>query len=184
MAFKKNPEYAFDYAVDTFLAEKNGKNGFAHKNRFAMMLNFPPGISDSNPRTLNLMIDATTLPGQRILSREGQFDGPMLKYPYSKAVEDVTVTFSGDGNLSIHNIFAKWLDKIINLDEYALAYKKDIVADQEVFQLDSKNISTYGVKLIDAFPTQISPIDLGNTNANTLQTFNVTFIFDRFDILS
>jgi hypothetical protein len=94
------------------------------------------------------------------------------------------VTFTLDGQMTLHKTFSKWLHAIINLDEYSLSYKKDIVRDQEIYQLDKNNISTYGMRLIDAYPIMVSPIDLANTGANEVQRFNVSFVFDRFDLLS
>jgi len=176
-----------DYSPDTFKAafDKESSNGFSHKNRFSMQIQFPPFVqSVPDAQTINLMIESTTIPGNKIAVREYQFDGPLKKFPYSTAVEEITVSFLLDGNFTIHKAFSEWLYGIINMDDYVLAYKDDIVATQEVYQLDKFNRKTYGIRMIDAFPVMITPLEVSNTSQNEIHRANVSFSFDRYDILT
>lgn len=176
-----------DYSVDSFKAafDKKSSNGFSHKNRFAMQLQFPKFVKSApDSRTANLMIESTTMPGNRVMTREYQFDGPMKKFPYSTAVEEINISFLLDGNYTIHNAFSEWLYNIINMDNYVIAYKDDIVATQEVYQLDKFNQKTYGLRMIDAFPVMVSPLEFSNTAQNDIQRVNIAFAFDRYDILT
>jgi hypothetical protein len=176
-----------DYSIETFKAtfDKESSDGFSHKNRFAMQVQFPTFVrSAPDAITTNLMIESTTMPGNRILVREYQFDGPLKKFPYSTAVEELTISFLLDGNYTIHQAFSEWLYNIINMDTYVIAYKDDIVATQEVYQLDKFNKKKYGLRMIDAFPIMVSPIEFSNTAPNDIQRVNVTFVFDRYDILT
>lgn len=150
-----------------------------------MQIQFPKFVSSApTAETTNLMIESTTMPGNRVLVREYQFDGPLKKYPYSTAVEELTISFLLDGNFTIHKAFSEWLYNIINMDNYALAYKDEIVATQEVFQLNKFNQKTYGLRMIDAFPIMVTPIEFSNTAPNDIQRANITFVFDRYDILT
>jgi hypothetical protein len=176
-----------DYSVEAFKSvyDKENSDGFSHKNRFSMQIQFPSFVTSApDAISTNLMIESTTIPGNRILVREYQFDGPLKKYPYSTAVEEVTISFLLDGNYSIHKAFSEWLYAIINMDTYTVAYKDDIVATQEVYQLDKFNRKKYGMRMIDAFPIMITPIELSNTTPNDIQRANITFVFDRYDILT
>ena len=56
--------------------------------------------------------------------------------------------------------------------------------DMEVYQLDKENKKTLGKKMISAFPIMLSPLEFSNTTPNDLQRVNVTFVFDRYDILT
>ena len=176
-----------DYSIETFKAtfDKGSSDGFAHKNRFSMQIQFPKFVKSApDSATTNLMIESTTMPGNRIMVREYQFDGPLKKFPYSTSVEEVTISFLLDGNYTMHKAFSEWLYEIINMDTYAIAYKEDIVATQEVFQLDKFNRKKYGLRMIDAFPIMVTPLEFSNTMPNDIQRVNVTFVFDRYDILT
>ena len=174
-----------NYSVDAFKAVFDKQNGFAHKNRFAMQIQFPKFVKSApDGQTTNLMIESTTMPGNRVMTREYQFDGPLKKYPYSTSVEEITISFLLDGNFTIHRAFSEWLYEIINMDNYVIAYKDDIVATQEVYQLDKFNQKTYGLRMKDAFPIMVTPLEFSNTAQNDIQRVNVAFAFDHYDILT
>ena len=176
---------AIDLAPDTFSAAYDGQDGFSHKNRFLMLIDFPNFVNPKpNPETTNLMVESATMPGNRVLVKEYQFDGPQKKIPYSTAVEELTVSFLLTGNYSIYVAFSQWLEAIINMDIYSIAYKNDITMDMEVYQLDKENKKTLGKKMISAFPIMLSPLEFSNTTPNDLQRVNVTFVFDRYDIIT
>jgi len=77
-------------------------------------------------------------------------------------------------------MFDKWGQSIVDLETYRVAYKKDIVTDVVIQQLNKQNIPIYGVKLENAFPTTIGGIALSNESADTPNKLTVTFSYDKF----
>jgi hypothetical protein len=78
------------------------------------------------------------------------------------------------------SMFDQWINNIVNTDTYGVAYKRDIVTDVIIQQLDEQNTPIYGVKLEGAFPTTMNEIVLSNDSTDTIQKLNVSFSYDRY----
>lgn len=176
-----------DYSIQSLSAVINGEGGLAHKNRYLIQITAPAVggytvISPDQSRTLNLLCDSTIIPGVRIMTEELGTTQHLKHYPYSFAQEEITFSFLLTGLYTVRQIFDAWIRFIINFETYKLAYKDEVVSTINIFQLSKDNIKTYGVKLINAFPTSISQIDLSNIDENSIQKMDVTFVYDRIEI--
>ncbi len=178
------------------------KGGLARSNRFNViftpptqsLLNLDPqqiissAISGNfsarnlinDPRDISMLCTSVVIPGTQIATLDYQAEKQTIKIPYAELHDDVTCTFLLTNDYYMKTVFDSWIGSIVDMDSYKVAYKREITADVVIQQLDEKNTPIYGVKLINAFPTTISSVELGNENENSIQELSVTMSYDKY----
>ena len=188
-------------SIDQLKATISKKGGLSQANRFNVMFTPPQGsLLNTNPATLigglasggglsnvvndprdiSLLAESVNLPSSQITTLDHIAEKQSVKIPYAVIQEEVTMTFLLTNDYYIKNMFDKWGQSIIDLETYRVAYKKDIVTDVVIQQLNKQNIPIYGVKLENAFPTTIGGIALSNESADTPNKLTVTFSYDKY----
>lgn len=188
-------------SIDQLKATISKKGGLSQANRFNVMFTPPQGsLLNTNPATLigglasggglsnvvndprdiSLLAESVNLPSSQITTLDHIAEKQSVKIPYAVIQEEVTMTFLLTNDYYIKNLFDKWGQSIIDLETYRVAYKKDIVTDVVIQQLNKQNIPIYGVKLENAFPTTIGGIALSNESADTPNKLTVTFSYDKY----
>lgn len=188
-------------SIDQLKATISKKGGLSQANRFNVMftppqgslLNSDPatligglvsggGLSNviNDPRDISLLAESVNLPSSQITTLDHIAEKQTVKIPYAVIQEEVTMTFLLTNDYYIKNMFDKWGQSIVDLETYRVAYKKDIVTDVVIQQLNKQNIPIYGVKLENAFPTTIGGVALSNETADTPNKLTVTFSYDKF----
>lgn len=189
-------------SIDNLKATISKKGGLAKQNRFRVFFT-PPSASLLNlnletiissaisgnfsarnlindPRDISLLCQSVALPGRQISTLDYQAEKQTIKIPYGELHDDVTLTFLLTNDYYIKTMFDSWVGSIVDMDQYSIAYKKDIVTDVVIQQLDEKNTPIYGVKLENAFPTTVGDVALDNNSENTIQTLEVSFSYDKY----
>jgi hypothetical protein len=134
----------------------------------------------NDPRDINLLCDAVSIPGKQISTLDYQAEKQSIKIPYGYIHDDISLSFLLTNDYYMKTVFDTWINSIINMETYTVAYKKDITCDVIIQQLDEKNTPIYGVKLEGAFPTTINEIVLSNESTDTIQKLNVSFSYDKY----
>jgi hypothetical protein len=188
--------------IDNLKSLISKKGGLAKKNRFNVIFT-PPSQSLFNlnpeqifssaisgnfsvknlindPRDISLLCSGASLPGRQISTLDYQAEKQTIKIPYTVIDEEVTLKFLITNDYYIKTMMDSWVGSIIDLETYKVKYKEDAVTDIIIQQIDEQNTPIYGVKLINAFPTTISAIDLGNENENSIQELSVTMSYDKY----
>jgi hypothetical protein len=134
----------------------------------------------NDPRDISILCTAASLPGRQISTLDYQAEKQTVKIPYTVIDEEVTLKFIITNDYYIKTMMDSWVNSIIDLEDYTVGYKRETTADVVIQQLDEKNTPIYGVKLINAFPTTISSVELGNENENSIQELSVTMSYDKY----
>jgi len=134
----------------------------------------------NNPRDISMLCDSVSIPGKQISTIDYQAQKQAIKIPYGTLHDDVSLTFLLTNDYYMKSMFDQWINNIVNSDTYGVSYKKDIVTDVIIQQLDEQNTPIYGVKLEGAFPTTMNEIVLSNDSTDTIQKLNVSFSYDRY----
>lgn len=134
----------------------------------------------NDPRDISMLCDSVSIPGKQISTIDYQAQKQSIKIPYGTLHDDVSLTFLLTNDYYMKSMFDQWINNIVNTDTYGVAYKKDIVTDVIIQQLDEQNTPIYGVKLEGAFPTTMNEILLSNESTDTIQKLNVSFSYDRY----
>ena len=188
--------------IDTLKSVIGKRGGFAKANRFNViftpptqsLLNLSPSaiigvlaggqsakslISD--PRDISLLCQGANIPGQQITTIDYQAQKQVVPIPYAIIEEDVTLKFLMTSDYYIKRMMDDWVSSIVNLESYQVGYKKDFACDVIIQQLDAENVPTYGVKLINAFPTSVTGIELDQAQESAAMELSVTMSYDRVE---
>jgi hypothetical protein len=189
-------------SIDNLKSLISKKGGLARANRFRViftpptqsLLNLNPqtiissvisgNFSAKNlindPRDIDILCDSVSIPGRQISTIDYIAEKQSVKIPYGELHDDVTCTFLLTNDYYMKTVFDSWIGSIVDMDQYSLAYKKDITTDVIIQQLDEENTPIYGVKLEGAFPTTVNDIELSNESENTIQKLGVSFSYDKY----
>ena len=134
----------------------------------------------NDPRDINLLCDAVSIPGKQISTLDYQAEKQSIKIPYGVINEDVTMSFILTNDYYMKKLFDSWQSGVFDVERYRAGYKKDFTTDIVIQQLNSKNIPVYGVRLENAFPITVSAVSLDNNSENSVQKMSVTLSYDNY----
>lgn len=173
--------------ISDFKAQLSG--GGARPNLFKCKVFFPPELAtDTLTKLGSFMIKGAQLPSSVINPVEVPYLGRKLKVAGDRIFEPWTITVINDENMLIRDAFETWMDLIndnkSNTSAYsqggeALNYMRPVEVEQLGRDGAGHGISTglgqpiKSYKLIDAFPTNISAIDLNYETNDTIEEFTV-----------
>ena len=190
--------------VDDFKAMVGKRGGLSRPNRFNFIMTPPAtsllntdwqgllqsaltgnlGLNDfvNDPRDISLLCESCSLPGKQINVLEHDFE--MHRHTVKKAtgytLEDITVSFHLTNDYYMKKVFDKWLNLIVNPKNYLTPYKNTYTSDIIIQQLDRKNSVVYGVKLLNAYPTNVAAVQLDNNASDQTNKLSVTFTYEDY----
>ena len=195
-------------SLERFISEVKTR-GLARTNLFSVEIPTPRCIAGnairSVPQLLNIFCQSASFPPTNIGVRDLRISGPTYKRPYSidYGGEGVSLTFLIDRNMELKSYFDVWMNKIIDPYEYHAYYDEketkyttditirqitEVTAPQVVYENDgtpsflsgAEDVNTdYFVKLRDAFPRNISLIELDTSAQNATHKLNVNFAYRK-----
>ena len=163
----------------------------ARANLFEVALAFPvsltgnsttdwPGPTQTEITTtdVNILVKAAQVPAFTVGVIEVPYKaGRRIKIPGDRTFADWTVTVINDEQHVGRRAFTAWIE-MISKGNYNSATKSSVnnyYTDLTVFQLDGKNTAVRTYTLSDAFPTDVSAVDLSMDSTDTLSEFTVNF---------
>jgi hypothetical protein len=149
------------------------------------------GTSELN-NSFSFLCRSAGIPAASIGTVEVPFRGRVIKLPGDRTFESWTVTVFADEELVVRGYFEKWLDKLNEHRSgagYTENYQRILKVDQYkrgTGNTGSDNIDdphniirTYS--FINAFPTNISQIDLSYDNNNSIAEYTIEFQYDWWE---
>tara|TARA_Y100001937_G_scaffold127681_1_gene200675 strand:+ start:14 stop:1012 length:999 start_codon:yes stop_codon:yes gene_type:complete len=139
-------------------------------------------IQKANGRRVRAFCNAINMPDREIVMKEVKHNGPARNIAYDFKSGDVNATFFADKFLRERSYFELWQKSAFSTTNFNYNYYDDYVTNLNIFQLgqyasrQERDDITYGVQLIDCFPKVVGPVEY-SAEANTVQTFNITFGF-------
>jgi PKD repeat protein len=163
----------------------------ARANLFEVSLAFPIGVTGNasdawngpdqtliTATNVNILVKAAQVPAFTIGTIEVPYKaGRRIKIPGDRTFADWTVTVINDENHVARRAFTAWIN-MISKGNYNSATKssvKNYYRDLTVTQLKGSGNTVRVYKLIDAFPTDVSGVDLSMDSTDTLSEFTVNF---------
>lgn len=169
-------------------------NSGAKPNLFKIELSAPRDIDD--PQGLlgpqgkfSLMCRSAAIPAYSVGVIEVPFRGRRIKIPGDRTFAEWTVTVINDDKQGLRKVFDNWL-KYINNPDGEEAIRGAGQTDDEVSYRSTVDIHHYRSDgtisrkyiLHDAFPTDVSAIDLSYDTTDAVQEFTVTFQYHFLDV--
>ena len=169
------------FSIDTF---REKLNGGSKANLFRMEIEVEETIEGVDLDNVPILCKSGAIPAFTLGVIEVPFRGRRIKIPGDRTYADWTATFINDDNQDIRKSFDNWINSIVNVDgEEALrtgtdSYRCTITVNQ--LKPDGSVARKY--KLFDAFPTDVSAIDLSYDTTDAVQEFTVTFQYHFLDV--
>jgi hypothetical protein len=171
------------FNINTF---REKLNGGSKANLFRMDIALTDGsIEGVDLTNFSVLCKSGAIPAFTLGVIEVPFRGRRIKIPGDRTYGDWTATFVNDGAQNIRKTFDNWLKSIVDPDG-----ENDLRADSEdtyrstitVNQLRPDGTVARAYKLYDAFPTDVSAIDLSYDTTDAIQEFTVTFQYHYLDV--
>lgn len=162
-----------------------GKRGFAKPSLFrAEITRIPQALESINGmsealRDLPLFIETGEMPGTQVLTQELRHYDLTQKFAYMKAHDDLNIQIRMDRDFIFKRFFDEWVNAIYNPATGDSYYKSQYAGTVQIFQMNERGASSYGIELEDAFPTQIGQVSLGWDQSGNYIRLPVTLTFRR-----
>ena len=155
--------------VDDFKSKLKG--GGARPNLFKATINFPAYAAGDSELT-SFLCETAQLPGSTMGTIIVPFRGRQLKMAGDRTFAEWTVTIINDTDFAVRNAMERWMNGMnAHSANTGLVNPVDYQADLKVEQLDKDGSIIKKYTFIDAFPTSISPIDLGYDANDVIEEF-------------
>lgn len=184
---------ASKFAPDYFRAELTAGLGLAPSNKYTV--DFPSingtskphsgSASDrtSNSSERNTFCTAAGLPGKQINVTQRVLGGELRPIAFGHTMPEVQFSFYLTNTYSMRHYFQEWMECVTSQGTDTPAnvgffgeYAKDVRVRQ--YTRDGRRV--YECKLIDAFPTNISTIELNNQLQTAAHEFTVSMAYRTY----
>jgi hypothetical protein len=165
--------------ISDFKAQLIG--GGARANQFRVELSFPAFVTAGPLVGLNaqFMCKAAQLPASTVENIPLQYRGRAVNIAGERTFAPWTISVYNDTSFTIRNAMEQWSNGIQNLSSTnGRTNPRDYQVDLQVHQLDRNGAIVKTYKFVDAYPIEIGAIALDFDQANTIETFDVTFQYN------
>lgn len=177
---------------------KAALSGGSRPNLFQVAVTSPAGLTTKTNATttsssvplanLSILCKATSLPGMTIGVIEVPFRGRRVKVPGDRTFAEWTMTVVADEGHAIRKDFETWMTYINDNDFDAEKIRsggqgdyKTVITIQKL--TDSGSIANNGTYILqDAFPSDVSQIDVSYDTMDAVEEFTVTFNYSYFTV--
>jgi hypothetical protein len=160
--------------IEDFKSKLTG--GGARPNLFRVTLAWP-GASGFDQEKASFLIKGATLPASVIGTVEVPFRGRKLKIAGDRTFETWTITVINDNNMVIRTAFENWMNLInahsANVSAYVGNQSLGYMAQMQVQQLDRSENVLKEYTFVDAYPINVSAIELSYDTTDAIEEFTV-----------
>ena len=158
-------------------------NGGARPNQFAVQLSFPTYVTGQALAVARapFLISVAELPGQTVPPAVVQYRGREVKFVGDRVYSPFTMTIINDADMSLRNAIEQWMAGMEDYaDKFGRLQPSEYQRDFQVMQLDRNGNILKQYNIVNAFPTEISPIALDFAANDQISSFSVTFQYQHF----
>ncbi len=175
------------FSLSEFQSEVFAGAGLAKTNRFEVFILPPTLLSYSNygggagtvGRFVSLYVETASLPMLSINTKPFKIFGPAYQRPMHAEFggEGIPITFHADRNMNIKRFFEDWMALVVNNTFFHVNYQNLYSSSILIKQLDEQNNINYEIELLEAFPRNITLMELNNASQNQTHRINVMFAY-------
>jgi len=169
------------FNINTF---RQKLNGGSKANLFRILIEPETDITGVDLSNLSILCKSGAIPAFTLGVIEVPFRGRRIKVPGDRTYADWTATIVNDDAQAVRKSFDNWLNYIIDVNgENELRIGTDSYRCKiTVQQLRPDGTVARVYELYDAFPTDVSTIDLSYDTTDAIQEFTVTFQYHYLDV--
>ena len=174
------------YSIEIFLprGHKNGGIG-------GYFGDFYTGADEGNTKFLSYKAKTVTIPGKSLGTIEAKRFGPVYKVANDLIIDTVSMTFMCSADYAEHRFFEGWIAGIMGAVKpgtgmsagqkarqlYTVSYYYDYVGQVNIIPLDRQGGASANIVLMEAYPTNVGPIEMAWGDAGEISNFTVTWSF-------
>lgn len=158
-------------------------NGGVRSNTFEVQLNFPAIVSGGAEATRlgTFHCNAASLPDSTVADIPVFFQGRAIYVAGERQFNPWEIQVYNE-NFQIRNAFENWMNSINELETNGGIIQPAVYCtDMIVKQLDRNGTVLKQVKLVNAWPIQMGPIQLNFADNNQIQQFNTVIRYDWYE---
>lgn len=140
-----------------------------------------PFVNDA-PEKVTMNCSSVTTPGKNIGYNQNKRYGIGRTYQtgYNRSFMETTLTFYQSEDDSEYRYFSEWQDQIVNKDSQLFSFLNDYAKTMHLIQYNKKKEKMYELKLLDCWPSNISPLEKAYDN-NDIPRFTVNIQFSNIE---
>lgn len=153
-------------------------------SNFYLMLPLIPGQHDiENNNELTLNIYSTVVPGISLDVQMSNWQGAHVPFAAGASTfENWQFTFTVDEDFLNWKILYNWILIINNNKDKFIENHKDYVVDSTLNVLDNFEKSIFSLKIINMWPTDLSPVELSYREGESILECNATFAYMYYEL--
>lgn len=184
------PNASYQSSVSNFLTKVNQG---VKPNLFEVEFAFPTGVTAPSSGLSTYMCKAGALPASNIGVIEVPFRGRTVKIAGDRTFDTWTATFINDSGFVVRQAMEEWMQKInkheantgdLYVPSSTNGYTKDLIVRQLERDSAGPNAVIRTYKLVGAFPTNVSQIDLAYDSNDQIEDFTVEFQYQYWVVES
>lgn len=156
--------------------------GGARQNRFRVSITWPGAVGSPNVRD-DIVCTAASMPSSIIGVTQVFYRGRAISIPGDRTFEEWTATFMNDVTYSHRNAFERWSNLILSQEGNVQGTEnyKDMLVTIDIAQLGRDDSVLKTVRLFNAWPTNISSVELDYSSQDTVSNFTVNFNYSHWE---
>ena len=171
-----------NFDVDGFKARLTG--GGSRPNQFFVQLTFPTYVQLSQDAAQNapFLVTAASLPGSTVNPAVVMYRGREVKLGGERTFNPWTISIINDNSFVMRNAFEDWMNGINDrFNNGGRIQPSQYMTDLTVTQMDRNNNPLKAYKIKDAFPIDVSDVQLDFGANDQISQFSVSFAYQTFD---
>jgi len=183
------------YSIEIYMPRGHKGMGMAGHKETGLLGEFYTGADKEKGGAAFLSYKAkqVAIPGKTIGTIDTKRFGPIFKVANDLIVDTTSMTFMCGEDMAEHRFFDGWMSAIIgqvkhgtghsrgapktHRQVYTLSYYHDYVGEVRIIPLDRQGGSIANVVLMEAYPTNIGPIEYVWGSEGEVATFTVTWAY-------
>ena len=174
------------YSIEIYLprGHKNGGIG-------GYFGDFYTGADENNTKFLYYKAKQVTIPGKSLGTIEAKRFGPVYKVANDLIIDTVSMTFMCSADYAEHKFFEGWIAGIMGAvapgtgmsagqkarQLYTVSYYYDYVGQVNIIPLDRQGGASANIVMMEAYPTNVGPIEMAWGETGEIANFTVTWSF-------
>lgn len=132
--------------------------GVAKPSHYAIYIRSP---FNDNILDICLRCEKAELPGKQVTTQPHMVYGHSKEMPYGQIYQELNLNFICSETMIEKRFFDAWQNLIVDPYSGYLGYYDDYVTDIEIYKIGSDGLASLGVKLHEAYPKTVLPLELG-----------------------
>ena len=168
------------FNINEFRSNLDGK--LASPTNFRVL--FSGANHQGNDRMLAYLCNAAQIPSRAFSTNDYTTHGPMQKIPYQNIYDDVVISVYCKDTMAQKAFFDSWQAMVYNYSTFTFNYPDEYVSDVVIEQFDHTGKMTYSIKLYNAYPMMVSPLDLNWSSRDQFHNLQVTLAYHFWEPVS